>query len=332
MATTNVVPTIASSALPSSPANEWAENTNSILDAHQPSTPDPQCPGAFPGDADPAVQRTGERPTTHAEQPGKTYFPVQQPRKRKPARPRRAPTPHPGRSTSTLGGISTIAHTGTAASLHPVSPLASPRPAPPSHLASAGANDANAVLPPRRQTPPVLSKFVEGLTPPVQTGSPSPLSSSASAAPAPARLHAPVESSGRSEGVPGPPNSLATGFAAGAPDVLAPPAPRGVFPSSSPPAPTARDFDDAHNSAHALPPDTHANTHPNAHAGTGTDTDSDGTGTDPDTDASASADGTRKKKTKTKVPLVQRLKDKIHIGHHHHDEQGHEGQGQEQHA
>jgi len=95
MATTNLVPTIDSTTLPSTPASEWAKSTNNILDAHKPSTPldmpGPRIPGSFPeenaseqdnGDAllDTAkaylpAQDEVQRAMTNAGQTAKAYLP-----------------------------------------------------------------------------------------------------------------------------------------------------------------------------------------------------------------------------------------------------------------
>ncbi|KAF8187613.1 hypothetical protein K438DRAFT_1972754 [Mycena galopus ATCC 62051] len=314
MATTNLVPTIDSTALPSSPANEWAESTNSMLNTHKPSTPTempgPPVPGSFPDET--TVERKPtqlpaeediQRVITNAGQTAKAYLPAtvaaylpsnsSDSEVLKPPRPPFAANdtqgsglsnlsteaqagsllPPLGDSVSTLGNVSTTVHTGTAGSPHPVAPL-SPLPSPPEHSPSS--------------TPPVISKFVEGLpTPPAHTDSPMPLSSTEEAPfPAPVELS---EESGRSEGVPAPPNSLAspengtgTGFAAGAPDVMPPPAPNVILDPST----SNGDVDDApkRNSTDARSDDTD---------------DADGDGSP----------------RKTKLPFVQRLKEKMHVGH-----------------
>ncbi|KAJ7463961.1 hypothetical protein FB451DRAFT_1042618 [Mycena latifolia] len=59
MAAVNLVPTIESTALPSTPATDWAANTHDVLahtDGSAMQTPDPSMPGAFPED----TSSTGE--------------------------------------------------------------------------------------------------------------------------------------------------------------------------------------------------------------------------------------------------------------------------------
>lgn len=74
----NLVPNIESTALPSTPASEWADSTNGVLAAHVTSTPldppGPDVPGAFPGfDA--------EAPATNSEETmvdtAKAYLPAE---------------------------------------------------------------------------------------------------------------------------------------------------------------------------------------------------------------------------------------------------------------
>jgi hypothetical protein len=73
--TPNLVPTIESTALPSTPADEWAESTHNMLAAHKSSTPlempGPPVPGAFPEEQ--APERSGETLVDTA----KLYLPAQ---------------------------------------------------------------------------------------------------------------------------------------------------------------------------------------------------------------------------------------------------------------
>ncbi|KAF7340550.1 hypothetical protein MSAN_02126500 [Mycena sanguinolenta] len=322
MATTNLVPTIESTTLPSNSANEWAETTNNLLHAHKPSTPaeeEPQFPGAFPEESAADRKRDVQLPpqddveraiTTSANQTGNSYL-LSNTSDSEVLKPPRPPFAANDTQGSNLSNLSTQAQAGSLPrSLIPTLHLC-----PPSATSAPPSTPAPAV-PPRRETPPVLSKFVEGLTtPPPHTDSPSPFHTPTSASPIPVparphehREHAPGESSEQSEGVPAPPNSLATdvsvsdgnaapggvGFAAGAPDVVAPPAPHGVLlpvnESSPQPKP---DSDAPRKSSDSATPDTNTDS--------GTDTDD------------GRADGSPRRKKK--VPLVQRLKEKIHIGH-----------------
>ncbi|KAK7055695.1 hypothetical protein R3P38DRAFT_1366021 [Favolaschia claudopus] len=79
MATTttpNLVPTIESTTLPTTPANEWADSTHTILEAHKPTTPlytpGPKVPGSFPYEAG---QENGGDALVEAANAAKTYFP-----------------------------------------------------------------------------------------------------------------------------------------------------------------------------------------------------------------------------------------------------------------
>ncbi|KAJ6452463.1 hypothetical protein C8R45DRAFT_1193880 [Mycena sanguinolenta] len=357
MATANLVPTLESSTLSSNSANEWAENTKNLLDAHKPSTPsekEPQIPGAFPEestaernvDVELPPQEDVERAITtsaaqteneHLRAPSISFVSLMLIYFRdsainscdfevlKPPRPPFAAndtqssnlsnlstkaqagslpplTDSDAGSVSTIGDISTTVHTGRSASPHPVAPLSRPL-SPPSV--------SEAAVPARRQTPPVLSKFIEGLTtPPPHTDSPVPFLPPTSASPVPHRPHehrehAPGESSGQSEGVPAPANSLATdmsvdggavapggvGLTAGAPDVVAPPAPHGVLlPVNEPSSHPKPDSEAARTSTDSAPPDVNTDS--------GTDTDG------------AHTDGAGRRKR-----MMKRLKEKIHIGH-----------------
>ncbi|KAJ7618993.1 hypothetical protein B0H17DRAFT_1188654 [Mycena rosella] len=91
----NLVPTIDSAALPSTPATEWAANTNDILfysDGSAVQTPGPAIPGAFPEELSTATGSNGEahilktylaaeadvqRALTNAAQAAKVYLPQQ---------------------------------------------------------------------------------------------------------------------------------------------------------------------------------------------------------------------------------------------------------------
>ncbi|KAJ6521788.1 hypothetical protein DFH09DRAFT_1097486 [Mycena vulgaris] len=81
-AASNPVPAIDSAALPQTPADEWTQNTNGILEAHDTATLQ-NIPGSFP--EKPAVARSGEtllatakaylRAMTNAAQAAKSYLP-----------------------------------------------------------------------------------------------------------------------------------------------------------------------------------------------------------------------------------------------------------------
>ncbi|KAJ7602923.1 hypothetical protein B0H17DRAFT_1222655 [Mycena rosella] len=91
----NLVPTIDSAALPSTPATEWAANTNDILfysDGSAVQTPGPAIPGAFPEELSTATGSNGEahilktylaaeadvqRALTNVAQAAKAYLPQQ---------------------------------------------------------------------------------------------------------------------------------------------------------------------------------------------------------------------------------------------------------------
>jgi len=251
MATTNLVPTIESATLPQTPASEWAESTNNILNAHKPSTPldkpGPPIPKAFPEEQ--APEQGGETLVDTA----KAYLPAQEDVQRAMANAAKAYLPErvaayipaseselaPPRppfltddtssglsnlsteaqagslmppltdSSSTLylsrnptesaGNLSTTVHTGTPASLHPVSPLPS---------STDGLSTPHTTsLAPLSSASEVLSRDFDFPAPP--TGG---LSSS------------------QSEGVPAPQNSLASTHDSeplAGPDIVPPP--HGVF-------------------------------------------------------------------------------------------------------
>ncbi|KAF7369623.1 hypothetical protein MVEN_00293100 [Mycena venus] len=163
---TNFVPTIESTALPSTPAKEWAEKINGILDAHKPSTPFDARPPPIPGTG--SEEATGIQPhpgagersaapagrTAKVDPKAAAYLASFDPDDLQPPRPPFATDDTgsvksglsnlsteaqagslrhlgAGDSSSTLGAgaqsdaenLSTIVHTGTPGSPHPVAPL-----------------------------------------------------------------------------------------------------------------------------------------------------------------------------------------------------------------
>ncbi|KAJ6554622.1 hypothetical protein B0H19DRAFT_1071987 [Mycena capillaripes] len=70
----NLVPTIESTAMPTTPADEWAQSTHSVLGVHKPSTPvdmGPDIPGSW-ADQPPAASGGGTLLDT-----AKGYLPAQ---------------------------------------------------------------------------------------------------------------------------------------------------------------------------------------------------------------------------------------------------------------
>ncbi|KAJ6527389.1 hypothetical protein B0H19DRAFT_1385412 [Mycena capillaripes] len=74
----NLVPTIESTALPATPADEWAQSTNDILEAHPkpstPGTPGPPIPGSFSDPPAPDQSREGAETLLDS---AKSYLPAQ---------------------------------------------------------------------------------------------------------------------------------------------------------------------------------------------------------------------------------------------------------------
>ncbi|KAJ7133803.1 hypothetical protein C8R46DRAFT_1139818 [Mycena filopes] len=318
---TNLVPTIEPTALPSTPANEWAESTRGILDAHQkPSTPldtpdENPIPGSFPAERapEPRSEETVlekakatvpeedqvQRAITNAGQAAKGYLPpsvaAYLPSAESTGSDLDLTPPRPPfaadtlsnlsteaqagsmDSTSTLSGASardnasTLVHTGAPGSPHPVAPL---------HLPTLG-----------RDSP---SRFVEDLGTPPAVASPEPISL-ASVSASEVASPEPISSSEPSEGVPAPPNSAATtldseaDIGAGSPDVVAPPAPRGVIAPHGSAALNSSALKD------------------NVPSGDDGDADADG-----EVDGDAAGEPTEERK---KPKLVQRLKEKMGVGH-----------------
>ncbi|KAJ7122231.1 hypothetical protein C8R44DRAFT_735937 [Mycena epipterygia] len=293
MTTATSVPTIDSATLPS-PADDWAENTNSILGAHKvASTPPltaPPVPGSFPDEA-PPPQRSGEtlmdsaraylpaeddvqRAMTNVGQTAKAYLPQGMAAYLPSASDADLPPPRPPFMTDDRANsnLSTEAQAGSlrpplAESVSTITTMSVPQTpdgadSTLSTTVHTGTTDSLNPVPPL-----VRSKFTEEfVTPPGlnMTESPASLSSSSMAAFVPPS---------HSAGGPAPPNSTAptadTALEAptAGPDVVAP-SPHGVLDPSAP--------------VENVPEDDHT----------------------------AHDDGVQRK-----PKLVQRLKEKMHVGH-----------------
>ncbi|KAJ7764388.1 hypothetical protein B0H16DRAFT_444648 [Mycena metata] len=342
--TANLVPTIESTVLPSTPTNEWATDTNDVLNAHtKPATPlempGPPIPGSFPDE--PAPERSDativdtakahipaedqvQRAMTNAGQAAKAYLPqsvaayfpsstssASLDSDLAPPRPPFAAgegsrlsnlsteaqagsmlsdpsTPREGDRDS--ANISMMVHTGASGSPHPVAPLSDSLPSTPMSLPNPNSD----------------SKFVENLVTPPTVASPDPVSlSSASAAgfvssPDPMSSSSVsgdgfISSSEASEGIPAPPNSKATtldysDMSAG-PDVVPPSAPHGVIAPGSAVLNSSALKDNVPSGVEGTVP-------------SGVENESE------DDEGADYATNTGKK-----PKLVQRLKEKLHVGH-----------------
>ncbi|KAJ7186034.1 hypothetical protein C8R46DRAFT_1343126 [Mycena filopes] len=313
--TTNLVPTIESTALPSTPANEWAESTRGILDAHQkPSTPldtpdENPIPGSFPAERAPeprseetvlekakaAVPEEDQvqRAITNAGQAAKAYLPpsvaAYLPSAESTGSDLDLTPPRPPFAADALSNLSTEAQAGSMDSTSTLSGAPSARDNASTLVHTGAPGSPHPVAPLHlptlgRDSP---SRFVEDLGTPPAVASPEPISL-ASVSASEVASPEPISSSEPSEGVPAPPNSAATTLdfdvGVGSPDVVAPPAPHGVI------AP--------HGSA-ALNSTALKDNVPSG------DVDADAGDVDGD------GDGAERKKPK----LVQRLKEKMGVGH-----------------
>ncbi|KAJ7046043.1 hypothetical protein C8F04DRAFT_338685 [Mycena alexandri] len=309
--TTNLVPTIESTVLPSTPTKEWATNTHDILNAHtKPGTPlempGPPIPGSFPDE--PAPERSDatildtakakipaedqvQRAMTNAGQTAKTYLPQ---RVAAYLHSELAPPRPPfAAEESRLSNLSTEAQAG---SLPPTdSGLSTPRDGDSTNLSTmvhtGTSGSPHPVAPLSLPSTPISSdsKFIENLVTPPTVASPEPISASSLSSGAGF-----ISSSEASEGIPAPPNSKATtlddysDMSAG-PDVVPPPAPHGVIAPGS-----------AALNSSALKDNVPSAVEHEGQVPSGVEHEDEG---DDETN------------TGKKPKLVQRLKEKLHVGH-----------------